>query len=59
MNIEEKDMSLPYYFDELQPFLVKYGTYNTVEDALKEYRYDSFLEQYRIAVLDICLLVIA
>lgn len=50
---------LHYYFDELQKYLVEYGVYKTSNEALANFGYDTFLEQYEIGVLDICRLVVA
>ena len=54
-----EEMLLRYYFDELQKSFVEYGAYDTREDALEQYSYDTFLEQYEIGVLDVWRLVIA
>jgi thiamine kinase-like enzyme len=50
---------LKYYFDELQKYLVEFGAYKDADDALQNYSYDTFTEQYEIGVLDICRLMIA
>jgi thiamine kinase-like enzyme len=50
---------LKYYFDELQKYLVEFGAYKDTDDALQNYSYDTFMEQYEIGVLDICRLMIA
>jgi len=50
---------LRYYFDELQTHLVEFGAYRTAEDAIENYSYETFMDQYDIAVLDICRLMIA
>ena len=54
-----EDMLLQYYFKELQKYLVEYGAYTDADDALENYSYETFMEQYEIAVLDICRLLIA
>jgi len=48
-----------YYFDELQKHLVEFGAYGTAKDAIENYSYDTFIDQYEIAVLDICRIMIA
>eukprot|EP00571_Detonula_confervacea_P014839 CAMPEP_0172303154 /NCGR_PEP_ID=MMETSP1058-20130122/4735_1 /TAXON_ID=83371 /ORGANISM="Detonula confervacea, Strain CCMP 353" /LENGTH=506 /DNA_ID=CAMNT_0013013871 /DNA_START=58 /DNA_END=1575 /DNA_ORIENTATION=+ len=48
-----------YYFDELQKYLVEFGAFDTVDDAIQNYSYDTFIDQYETAVLDICRLMIA
>lgn len=48
-----------YYFDEVQKYLVEFGAYKTAKDAAKKYNYDTFIDQYETAVLDICRLMIA
>jgi thiamine kinase-like enzyme len=50
---------LRYYFGELQKHLVEFGAYRNAEDALQNFSYNTFLEQYETGVLDICRLVIA
>lgn len=50
---------LQYYFDELQTHLVEYGAYNSAEDAVEQFSYETFMDQYEIGVLDLCRLVIA
>ena len=54
-----EEMLLQYYFDELQKYLVEYGAFKNEEEAMKQYSYETFMEQYDIAFLDICRLVIA
>ena len=48
-----------YYFNELQKYLVEYGAFSSAEDALQGYSYETFIEQYEIAVLDLVRLVVA
>jgi len=50
---------LRYYFDELQTYLVEYGAFRSAEDAIKNFSWETFLEQYETGVLDMCRLVIA
>mmetsp|Transcript_13371 Transcript_13371/g.32186 ORF Transcript_13371/g.32186 Transcript_13371/m.32186 type:complete len:542 (+) Transcript_13371:96-1721(+) len=50
---------LEYYFDELQTHLVEYGAYDTAEDAVQQFSYETFMDQYEIGVLDLCRLMIA
>ncbi|CAJ1951436.1 unnamed protein product [Cylindrotheca closterium] len=50
---------LEYYFDELQTHLVEYGAYDTAEDAVEQFSYETFMDQYEVGVLDLCRLVIA
>merc|ERR1712154_253354 len=47
------------YHDELQKYLVEFGAYNTAKEADKNFSYDTFVDQYETAVLDICRLMIA
>mmetsp|Transcript_1488 Transcript_1488/g.2310 ORF Transcript_1488/g.2310 Transcript_1488/m.2310 type:complete len:518 (+) Transcript_1488:183-1736(+) len=54
-----EDFLMRYYFDELQTHLVKFGAVETAEDALKHFSYETFMDQYDTAVLDICRLMIA
>lgn len=54
-----EEMLLQYYFDELQKYLVEYGAFKNEEEAIEQFSYDTFMEQYDIAFLDICRLVIA
>lgn len=50
---------LRYYFDELQKYLVEFGAYRDADYAVKNFSYDTFLNQYETGVLDICRLVIS
>jgi thiamine kinase-like enzyme len=49
-----------YYFDELHKYLVEYGAYNSSpEEAMQNFSYEIFYQQYETAVLDLCRLIIA
>lgn len=50
---------LHYYYDELKKYLVEYGAFSTMDDAVQNFSYDTFIEQYETGVLDICRLMIA
>jgi len=48
-----------YYFDQLQTYLVEYGACRTAEEALEQYSFDTFIQQYETAVLDLVRLIVA
>lgn len=48
-----------HYFGELNKYLVEFGAFSTVDDAVESFSYDAFIKQYDTAFLDICRLVIA
>lgn len=48
-----------HYFDELQKYLVEFGAFGTAEDAVQNFSYATFIQQYDTAFLDVCRLVIA
>jgi len=48
-----------HYFEELTKYRVKFGAFDTVDDAVQDFSYDTFIEQYDTAFLDVCRLVIA
>ena len=50
---------LQYYYEELKQYLVEYGAYDSADEAIEQYSFDTFTEQYETAVLDMCRLVIA
>lgn len=50
---------LQYYYEELKGYLVEYGAYESVDEAIEQYSVDTFTVQYETAVLDMCRLVIA
>jgi len=50
---------MKYYYQELQTHLVEFGAYSTTKVAARNYSYETFLDQYEIAFLDLCRLVIA
>ncbi|KAL7538448.1 hypothetical protein ACHAXR_008555 [Thalassiosira sp. AJA248-18] len=54
-----EDKLLRYYYGELQKSLVEFGAFSTADDAVQNYSYDTFIDQYEIGVLDICRLMIA
>uniref|UniRef100_A0A7R9ZE50 CHK kinase-like domain-containing protein n=1 Tax=Pseudictyota dubia TaxID=2749911 RepID=A0A7R9ZE50_9STRA len=54
-----EEILLRYYFDELQKYLVEFGAFDTVEDARKGFSFSTFMDQYEVATLDICRLMIA
>mmetsp|Transcript_26103 Transcript_26103/g.45986 ORF Transcript_26103/g.45986 Transcript_26103/m.45986 type:complete len:509 (+) Transcript_26103:148-1674(+) len=48
-----------YYYGELQKYLVEYGAFSSKDEATENFSFETFTEQYEIAVLDICRLMIA
>merc|ERR1711935_310551 len=54
-----EEFLMRYYYDELQKYLVEFGAYRTSEEARQHYSYDTYVDQYEIAVLDLCRLVTA
>jgi len=54
-----EDTLLRYYFDELQKYRVEYGAFETVDDAVEDFSYGVFIDQYETGLLDICRLMIA
>ena len=50
---------LKHYYEKLNDYLVEFGAFTTVDDAVKNLSYDAFMMQYDTAFLDICRLVIA
>ena len=50
---------LKFYFDTLTEHLVEYGAFESAVSAAEGFGYDTFMEQYDIAVLDMCRLVIS
>lgn len=49
---------LEYYYTELSKYLVEYGAYSNI-DVKEHFSFDTFIDQYETAVLDMCRLVIA
>jgi thiamine kinase-like enzyme len=54
-----EEFLMRYYYDELQKYLVEFGACRTSEEARQHYSYDTYVDQYEIAVLDLCRLVTA
>ncbi|KAL9184503.1 hypothetical protein ACHAXT_012473 [Thalassiosira profunda] len=50
---------LRHYHDELQKHLIAYGAFSSLDEAAKGFEFDTFIDQYETAVLDMCRLVIA
>lgn len=50
---------LRFYYEELRQYLVEYGVYESASEAIEQYSFDTFMNQYETAVLDMCRLVIA
>ncbi|EJK58339.1 hypothetical protein THAOC_21549 [Thalassiosira oceanica] len=50
---------LKFYFDTLTVHLVEYGAFDNAVSAAEGFSFDTFMEQYNIAVLDMCRLVIS
>lgn len=50
---------LQFYYDELQKYLVEFGAFGNVDEVKENFSFDTFIDQYENAVLDMCRLVIA
>ena len=57
--LQQEDDILQYYYNQLQARLIQYGVYANQEQASREYSFETFLEQYETAILDLSRLVIA
>jgi len=54
-----EELLMKYYFGELQKYLVEFGAYRDSEEAASRFSYSTFVNQYEIATLDLCRMVIA
>jgi len=50
---------LGFYYNELEKYLIEYGVFSDVEEVHASFGFNTFVDQYETAFLDMCRLVIA